>query len=345
MFAITATTNRLIEPSQELLAAACDAEPSHEEHDRLAGLLPALQAIERLQGTKQPKNGAELLRIASWNAERCKFRAPSAALLSALNADVILLSEMDIGMARSGNRHTIGELASDLSAGYVFGVEYVELGLGDNREKLWHAGQTNTVGLHGNGILCCSKLHDPFVIRLDEAGRWFAGTQDTSERRIGWRMAIGGFYPFGRSKLCVLSVHLESSTDSRDRAHQMSLLFEGLKVFARGCPVIIGGDLNTSELPPADGAHLEWFEAPFAYEPLFELAQEAGFEWQTSNIAFPTERTRPDGTPMPPFRKIDWFLTRGLRASDARTVPAVDSSGVAISDHEVIVVSCVPSDV
>ena len=99
------------------------------------------------------------MRIAAWNAERCKYLPESAALLAGIGADVVLLSELDVGMARSGNRHTPRELARALGSGYLFGVEYVELGLGDNREKAWHAGQSNQSGLHGNGILSKAGTH------------------------------------------------------------------------------------------------------------------------------------------------------------------------------------------
>ena len=75
-----------------------------------------------------------------------------------IGADVVLLTELDVGMARSGNRHTVRELARTMGAGYAFGVEYVELGLGDDREKAWHAGESNAVGLHGNAILSKAPL-------------------------------------------------------------------------------------------------------------------------------------------------------------------------------------------
>jgi hypothetical protein len=51
-----------------------------------------------------------------------------------------------------------------------------------------------------------------------------------------------------------------------------------------------------------------------------------------------TERMRPDGTPRPPYRKIDWFFTRGAVVRRAVTVAAIDASRSAISDHDVIVI-------
>ena len=82
---------------------------------------------------------------------------------------------------------------------------------------------------------------------------------------------------------------------------------------------------------------------PVPFEPLFEVAAGQGYDWRSCNaLNVPTQRTRPDGTPAAPLGKIDWFLCRGLRASDAATVAAVDAQGVAISDHEVLGVTIAP---
>lgn len=43
-------------------------------------------------------------RVVAWNLERCKRLEASAELLESLRPDLVLLSEMDWGMARSGNR-------------------------------------------------------------------------------------------------------------------------------------------------------------------------------------------------------------------------------------------------
>jgi endonuclease/exonuclease/phosphatase family metal-dependent hydrolase len=112
--------------------------------------------------------------------------------------------------------------------------------------------------------------------------------------------------------------------------------------------VLIGGDFNTSTVS-RDWARgtgekpvlpLERVLNPVPYEPLFEVMAAAGYDWQRCNaLGVPTQRTRPDGTPKPPLGKIDWFFTRGLETSMARTAPAVDREGRAISDHEILAVT------
>ena len=320
-----------------LLAEARSVPASRAEHDRLVTALPCLHGIE-LGVPPKPLTLGSRVRIAAWNAERCKYLPESAALLAGIGADVVLLSELDVGMARSGNRHTPRELARSLGSGYLFGVEYVELGLGDNREKAWHAGQSNEIGLHGNGILSKAALERPVVMHLDEGARWFAGAQSTQERRIGWRMAIGATVDAGGVPLFVASVHLESSTDPADRAAQVDMLLRAVEERARDCPIVIAGDFNTAALPPADASDASWFQSPSAYEPLFGLFADAGYDWRAANQPAATERTRPDGTPQPPFRKIDWFFTRGVLVRRAFTLAATDLRGSAISDHDVIVI-------
>ena len=65
-----------------------------------------------------------------------------------------------------------------------------------------------------------------------------------------------------------------------------------------------------------------------------------GLAWEEANtMGVATQRSRPDGTPSPPFGRIDWLFTRGLGTHDRRRpLPAVDEAGAAISDHEVLAV-------
>ena len=121
-----------------------------------------------------------------------------------------------------------------MGAGYAFGVEYVELGLGDDREKAWHANESNAVGLHGNAILSKAPLDRPAVVRLDDGARWFAGEQSTNERRIGARMAMIASLDAGGTPLLVAAVHLESSTDAADRAAQVAVLLQAIEQRADG---------------------------------------------------------------------------------------------------------------
>jgi endonuclease/exonuclease/phosphatase family metal-dependent hydrolase len=332
---------------REILARA----PAPELHARLLAELPLFDRVEvGAPPDRLPPLGASA-RVAFWNTERCKFLEESTALLARVGADVVLLAEMDLGMARSGNRHTTRELAAGLDSGHVFAAEFLELDLGDERERAWHAGEDNAQGLHGGAIVSGHDLGDPAVLRLDRDGAWFDGAN--GERRVGGRIAVAARLPVAGVPVAFVSVHFESHGGPDSRAEEMTRLLRAVETYAAGAPVVIGGDFNTNSAPravldgPGGKAALEAetpgrFVDPVAYEPLFQVAAAAGYDWTRCNGPGPSQRTRPDGTPKPPLGRIDWFFCRGLQARDPETVAAVGPDGQAISDHELLVVTVTP---
>ncbi|SHG66346.1 Metal-dependent hydrolase, endonuclease/exonuclease/phosphatase family [Kaistia soli DSM 19436] len=329
---VTARVPSLPKPPAALFEKAEEAEQTGSEHDRLAHDLPAFNAVELVAPPSGLRSGTSL-RVAAWNAERLKHAGASAALVASTGADILLLTETDNGMARSGNRHTTADLAAALGMGYVFGVEFVELGLGDDRERLWHRGETNRVGFHGNALLSRLPIADAALIRLDDGAVWWLDALK-GQRRLGWRMAIAARVETAAGPLLAVVVHLESKSDPADRASQVARLITAIEAFAEGMPVVIGGDFNTKALPPGTlGPDLD----PAAHEPLFALMAAAGFDWREANTADASQRQLPDGKPAPPFHRLDWLFTRGLDPLDPATVPATDAKGDAISDHDLIV--------
>ena len=49
--------------------------------------------------------------------------------------DLIFLGEMDLGMARSANKHTTREMAAALKMNYAYGVEFLEFTGGEAEER------------------------------------------------------------------------------------------------------------------------------------------------------------------------------------------------------------------
>jgi endonuclease/exonuclease/phosphatase family metal-dependent hydrolase len=327
---ITRRVGVLPAPDPILLADAAMA--PDDAHDRYAAQVPALTGLEH-RSTPVERPLPQRLRIVAWNAERLKYHGPSAALLRAAEADVVLLTEADIGMARSGNRHTVRDLGEALGMGWAYGVEFVELGLGDARECRWHAELDNRGGLHGNAILSRHRLVDPVIIPLDAGGTWFAG-RTGSQRRLGGRMAMAARLDTPRP-LWLVAAHLESHSDAADRGRQAERLVAAIdRLVPAGAGVVLGGDFNTTEAPGS----LDTAEAD---EPLFGVLRRAGFDWHRCNAPGPTQRTRPDGTPVGPFAKLDWLFTRHAHAEAPETIPAVDAEGHAISDHELVAATVV----
>lgn len=324
---VAVAVEALVAPSTAFFEDARAAQLTQAEHDRLAATQPALSTIEvvHIESGTHVGNGFV---VAAWNAERLKYPVPSVELVRQSGADILLLTEADLGTARAGNRHTVADLARDLGMSYVFGVEFIELGLGDSREREWHKGETNSVGFHGNALLSRLPLLDAALIHLDDGGTWWTDAKD-GQGRIGGRMAIVAKVETTFGPILAVSVHLESKTDIADRALQTKKLIAAVDKLADGLPIVMGGDFNTNILP-------EGSREPEAHEPLFDLLAQAGYHWKAANDFALTQRKRPDGTPEPPFARLDWLFTRGLAASDAVTVAAVDADGATISDHELI---------
>jgi len=78
------------------------------------------------------------LRVVTYNIERGRRLDNILARWREHHArhnDVLLLSEADIGMARSGNRHVVREFARALGYSWVFAAEFRELTKGSRRER------------------------------------------------------------------------------------------------------------------------------------------------------------------------------------------------------------------
>ena len=324
---VTRTTARLVGPSADWRAAALIA--PGDAHDRLFAECEALLAVEHA-GDSSGAAPSGPLRGLSWNAERLKYLAASASPRP-LGVDVILLTELDRGMACSGNRDTVGEPPP--SAWRTALPSSRRARAGRQPRAAWHAGIANRRAArqrHPQPLATSGGRHGPARRRL-----LFDGSN--GERRIGGGIGRWRASPASRS-----SVHLESHSDAVHRALQTTRLLDAVEVFAGADPIVIGGDFNTATVGYGEkgGLTADRLCNPVPFEPLFEVMAQRGFGWEAANeMGVATQRTRPDGTPAPPFGRIDWLFVRGLEARDAATLAAVDAAGAAISDHEILAVT------
>lgn len=280
------------------------------------------------------------VRVAAWNMERCLDPSGSARLLQSHRPDVILLSEMDAGMARSGQRHTTQALAQQLGMHYLYGVEFVELELGCDTERQLASDDFNALGWHGNAILSRVPFTRAAMLRLDDHGHWFAGKSVGGvfgQPRVGGRMAILAEIATESGPVTFVSTHLESDAGADSagvRNSQLLSLIDIAEHFAdcntRGnlSPIIIGGDLNTGNNLP-DG--LDW-----QAETLFASAEARGYHWQANPPGMTTRPSRITLENAAP-KKLDWFCARDVQADNGQIIAALDSSGIPLSDHELIV--------
>ncbi|WP_371808537.1 endonuclease/exonuclease/phosphatase family protein [Ruegeria sp. HKCCA6948] len=298
-------------------------------HKSLLANIPAMNAVQ-LGGTASADKLPAKLTIVAWNVERCLFPEASAQHLSPLKPDVILLSEVDHGMARTAQRHTTAEFAAEMGMAYAFAVEFHELDLGGPTERALCIDSFNTKGWHGNAILSSVPFSRTAMVRLDEAGHWFAaesGASDPEQPRVGGRMAILAELPTENGPLTVVSTHLESNADSCFRLRQFEILLDAIEDFSPTGPVVIGGDLNTGNHVPPD---FDW-----RGEQLFQAAEARGYSW---DFTAEGHTTRPSLITPHPDRvmKLDWIAGRGVSPVEVGKVASLDATNRPLSDHDAV---------
>jgi endonuclease/exonuclease/phosphatase family metal-dependent hydrolase len=352
------------ESPQEHVVARLTEVPAIERQAALAGPKDPVthrQLFERANALRQIEIGGpaarragleESARILCWNVERLRHLDAVEAVLRSEAADVALLSEIDRGMARSGNRDGIVELSRRLDQPYAYALEFVELDLGDPQEKCHHAGESNRDGFHGAALIGGLALRRPFLIRIEVNGDWFDGSRH--EPRLGGTIALGAQILVCGVTVTLVNIHLESHGDPEERAGDMRRLLRMVDAYDRVAPVLLGGDFNTSCVTRADRCEEKrpWLERvrqepdlqvrPQRAEPLFAVLADAGYDWQNCNVPdIPTTRYAGDRAAQPRI-KLDWFFTRGLEACEPKIIPALQADGTPSSDHDALAVTIRP---
>lgn len=328
---ITETVGELPFVSEELRDKILSAPRTTEAHRELSEEMDALHFVQ-IGGSASVEALPHVVTIAAWNVERCLFPEETAEKLKAEGVNIVLLSEVDHGMARTGQRHTTEEVAAHLGMAYSYGVEFFEFGLGSPTEREFCVDTENERGWHGNAILSSAPFSRVALVRLDDHGHWFSPEYgaDPNQPRIGGRMALLAEVDTENGPICVASTHLESNSNEAHRAAQFDILLEAIDDFAPDLPVVIGGDLNTgNHMPP----HFDWRS-----ETLFQNARDNGYHWDGTAEGM---TTRPSLITRHPERvmKLDWFACRGLSAQSPRIVSSI-SRGVPLSDHDLVVMNC-----
>lgn len=298
-------------------------------HRALLAELPAMNAIQT-GGVASTKVLSETVSVAAWNVERCLFPEESAVLLKPFMPDIILLSEVDHGMARTAQRHTTEAMAQAISMTYAYGVEFHEMDLGSPTERHFCTDTFNTHGWHGNAILSRAPFLRLSMVRLDDHGHWFSSDEldaDPNQPRVGGRIALLGVVPTLAGEICVVSTHLESNAGVLHRAVQFDQLMVSIEEFAPGLPVLIGGDLNTGNHAPPD---FDWKS-----ETLFANAVAMGYDWTPTPEGV---TTRPSLITPHPTRqmKLDWICTRGMKLVTKALIPALSTDARPLSDHDAV---------
>jgi endonuclease/exonuclease/phosphatase family metal-dependent hydrolase len=183
------------------------------------------------------------IRATAWNIERgSRFDSIVRVFQEherIRGSDVLLLTELDYGMARSGNRFVARELAERLEMNYVFAPCYLALNKGSGVEKF--VSGENTLALHGNAVLSRYPLKRAHQLALPNGKDLMQG----AEKRLGSQRVVIADMEHPLAAVRLVSLHLDAHSTQRHRHQQMKLLLDHLDGLEPQLPVLIGGDLNT----------------------------------------------------------------------------------------------------
>jgi endonuclease/exonuclease/phosphatase family metal-dependent hydrolase len=321
-------------------------------------------------------------RFVAWNLERgTEFSGQLDALRAhpyLAGADVYLLIETDVGMARSANRAVAQEIARELGLHYSFAPCYLNLSKGAGLEQMVDG--ENELGLHGNAILSRYPIRRAFTIHLKNGMDKMTGR----EKRLGRQAALAAEIEFPNYRATAVTVHLDANSSQAHRSGQMRDIVQDLRT---DLPVILGGDWNTSTYNSSRALYAIfgfWLRVLMGAEnvisnhclhpenrferELFQLLEAQGFEYRRSNrmgeptiqydvndhktrlsmgewvpgwcFAFIRWALRRHGGKCP--LKMDWFATRGARVESPVIVGDLRASdGRPLSDHAAIGVDIV----
>ncbi len=182
-------------------------------------------------------------RAVTWNIERgiefdgILHQLANHAELKA--ADILLIPETDMGMARSANRNVAKELAEALGLNYFFVPTYINLSKGNGTEI--HFEGDNTHAIHGNAILSRYPIKDFHNIPLHNAKDKMKG----KEKRLGHQQAPACTVVLPQGEVRVICAHLDAHSSKRHRRDQMRMIMRYINQLPK-LPTLFGGDLNTT---------------------------------------------------------------------------------------------------
>lgn len=184
------------------------------------------------------------IRATAWNIERGQRLEGIVRVLSEhplmSESDVLLLTELDYGMARSGNLHVTRELARALGAAYAFAPCYINLSKGSGLES--GAEGENGLALHGNAVLSRWPILRAWSVALPNGKDKMKG----NEKRLGSQRAVVCDIEHPSGVLRAVSLHLDAHSSQRHRQRQMKVVLDFLETLTPRAPVLVGGDWNTS---------------------------------------------------------------------------------------------------
>jgi endonuclease/exonuclease/phosphatase family metal-dependent hydrolase len=297
-------------------------------------ILKALNSYELASAQAVPP-AEPFYRAVAWNIERgfrfdeIVFFFKNHPVLS--KADILLVTETDLGMARSQNRNVARELAAALGMNYFFAPSYLNLEKGNGPER--DAEGENEVGLHGNAILSRYPIHKPRIVPIPNSHDKMRG----KEKRLGSQRALIATVDLAGKPLRVGCLHVNVRSTQEKRRKEVEAVVRAIHDEGERA-ALIGGDWNTSTYDSHNALssilgfwvrvfmgtsnmirnHYPHPERHFE-KRLFRMLEEEGFDYRTCNELgactnhYSVEDLRQfqnlrDWLPLWCFRFIEWAL-------------------------------------
>jgi len=324
-----------------------------------------------------PKSAVSAL---AWNIERGNI---FEGILDALknhaqlkDRDVYLLTELDYGMARSGNRFVAQELARELKLNYAFAPVYIALQKGSGVESA--AEGENTISIHGLAMFSKYPIKNAHAVALPNGKDKMLG----KEKRLGYLRALVADIEHPAGTFRAVTTHLDAHCSRRHRHLQMKIILDHLDTLPK-LPTLIGGDWNTTTFNSQNSTRAilgywrrvlmgpkrvtkKHFPHPdrFFERGMFGELERRGYDYKTLNeigagtLHYDVESIEKntnlrDWVPEWCFPfifwaagrvggrvsgRLDWFAGKGIKAHGApQTIGNLkDETGTPLSDHDAI---------
>jgi endonuclease/exonuclease/phosphatase family metal-dependent hydrolase len=245
----------------------------------------------------------DAIRIVDWNIDRGLKLPGILEFLTAQDADLLTLQEVDLNARRTGLRNVAEELARSLKMHYAFGWEFQELAEGTRDRPAWT----------GQATLSRWPVRGSRVIRFQAQSKfwlpqWYKPNIPLFQERLGGRIALVTEIDMPGRALAVFNVHLESRGEDGLRLAQLAETLSAGARYSVPTTVLVAGDMNLDVSRPVPAAAIH----------------DANFRDAVSLRGAITSARR---GPFNPGRSIDAILIRnGLESRDGRIYNRVRAS-------------------
>jgi endonuclease/exonuclease/phosphatase family metal-dependent hydrolase len=174
------------------------------------------------------------LHVVTWNIERGTAYDAILSELRRLDADVVLLQEVDRDCRRTEYRNVASDLAQALEMNWIAAGEFQEIG----------EARGDAPAITGQAILSKFRIENADVLPFAAQDRWRWSINPVQPRR-GGRIALTAH----TGGLVLYNTHIESGTNEPLKRRQIAeILAHQARTMNENTPVLIAGDFNNGPL-------------------------------------------------------------------------------------------------